>query len=159
MTRNHHTDLYKSHKSLLLLLILLYITICTLGNIVSTSASPTEDASFAIDFPCGPHPIDMFLSKLFDYLEKQETNFESSNDLEEKLRIKMIYAKLLYAFTPMPNSSYFVYNEIMLSINEWNECMSKQMRHKKWLKRARHLQNVNTIIPYKEKMSQSKFNL
>ncbi|CAH8823513.1 unnamed protein product [Trichobilharzia szidati] len=158
MTRNHRSDLYKLHK--LLLILLLYITICTLGNIVSTGASPTDDASFAIDFPCGPHPIDMFLSKLFDYLEKQEPNFDSSTDLlEEKLRIKMIYAKLLYAFTPMPTSSYFVYNEIMRSINDWNECMSKQMRHKKWFKRTRQLQNVNTIIPSKEKMLQSKFNL
>ncbi|CAH8436088.1 unnamed protein product [Schistosoma bovis] len=140
MRKYHHYNLFRSKK---------YISIFTIYVICNTlciNGELLDDSSLLIDFPCGPHPIDMFLSKLFDYLEKQETSVMESNETDEKLHIKMIYAKLLYAFTPMPKSSYYVYNEIMRSINSWNECMSKQPRLKKWLKRRNFLQNVNTIV-------------
>ncbi|TNN16643.1 hypothetical protein EWB00_000285 [Schistosoma japonicum] len=122
------------------------LTYYLLWTILCINAELPDDSTLIIDFPCGPHPIDMFLSKLFDYLEKQETPFIESNENDEKLHIKMTYAKLLYAFTPMPKSSYYVYNEIMRSINSWNDCISKQPRLKKWSKRRHFLQNVNPIL-------------
>ncbi|XP_018647716.1 uncharacterized protein Smp_200440 [Schistosoma mansoni] len=140
MHKYYHYNLCTSKKHLF---ILTTYVICTILCINSESL---DDSSLLIDFPCGPHPIDMFLSKLFDYLEKQETPIMDTSETDEKLHIKMIYGKLLYAFTPMPRSSYYVYNEIMRSINGWNECMSKQPRLKKWLKRRNFLQNVNTIV-------------
>ncbi|CAH8429925.1 unnamed protein product [Schistosoma turkestanicum] len=140
MRQYHHTSLCKSKGYLSC------FTLYVIWNILCINCDVLDESALLIDFPCGPHPIDLFLSKLFDYLEKQETSFIETPETDEKLHIKMTYAKLLYAFTPMPKSSYFVYNQIMQSINVWNECMSKQPRLKKWFKRRHLLQNVNTIV-------------
>ncbi|CAH8431188.1 unnamed protein product [Heterobilharzia americana] len=147
MIYNHHITSMKFHNHYLLL------TFYILWTIFNVNADVPEDSLLTIDFPCGQHPIDMFLSRLFDYLEKQEINTDNSlSKLDEILKIKMNYAKLLYAFTPMPKSSYYVYNEIMRLINDWNECMNKELRLKKSFKHGKFLQNINTILSPKSQL-------
>ncbi|CAH8430843.1 unnamed protein product [Heterobilharzia americana] len=134
MIYNHHITSMKFHNHYLLLTFYILWTIFNIFHVVN------------IQLIC-------FLSRLFDYLEKQEINTDNSlSKLDEILKIKMNYAKLLYAFTPMPKSSYYVYNEIMRLINDWNECMNKELRLKKSFKHGKFLQNINTILSPKSQL-------
>ncbi|KAK4473273.1 hypothetical protein MN116_004442 [Schistosoma mekongi] len=140
MQKSHQLNLCKFKKNISI------FTYYLLWTILCINAESPDDSTLLDDFPCGPHPIDMFLSKLFDYLEKQEALFIESNENNVNLHNKMLYAKILHAFTPMPKSNYYIYNEIMRLINSWNDCINKQPRLKKWSKRRHFLQNINPIL-------------
>ncbi|KAA0194270.1 hypothetical protein FBUS_01778 [Fasciolopsis buskii] len=73
---------------------------------------------------CGLHPLDIFLTRLFDEIErKQVASLVNSN---EPSKAEDTYGRLLYSFTLLHMTSPKAYKQLINAVTLWDLCKSKQ---------------------------------
>ncbi|VDP72327.1 unnamed protein product [Echinostoma caproni] len=72
---------------------------------------------------CGLHPMDIFLARLFDEIERKQS--ETLLSPNQPTAAKDSYGRLLYAFTLLHMTSPRAYQQLSNAMTLWDMCKSK----------------------------------
>ncbi|THD24767.1 hypothetical protein D915_004257 [Fasciola hepatica] len=78
------------------------------------------------DQDCGLHPVDIFLTRLFDEIERKQPVAAMSP--YEPGKAKDSYGRLLYAFTLLHKTSPKAYKQLINAVGLWDACKFREKK-------------------------------